>query len=113
MSNYPDLSEYISASHKQFYPEHSWSKQLPRTSNTILMVSTGHNTNGYDQIHNDVGNTILRHRTLQNRNVNFRQAPVPFVCVAVLQPCQPNGVMSSMVSLPTTLLLGRLSPLSS
>ena len=23
-----------------------------------------------------------------------------FVCVEVLRPCQPNGVMSSMVSLP-------------
>ena len=37
---------------------------------------------------------------------------ISFVCVEVLQPSQPNGVMSSMVSLPTTLLLGRLSPLS-
>ena len=31
------------------------------------------------------------------------------VCVEVLRPSQPNGVMSSMVSLPN---LGRLSPLS-
>ena len=36
-----------------------------------------------------------------------------FICVGVLQSCQPIGVMWSMVSLPTTLLLGRLSPLSS
>ena len=35
-----------------------------------------------------------------------------FVCVEVLRPSQPNGVMSSAVSLPTTGLLGRLSPLS-
>ena len=37
------------------------------------------------------------------------------VCVEVLRPSQPNGVMSSAVSLPTfvtKLLLGRLSPLS-
>ena len=32
-----------------------------------------------------------------------------FVCVEVLRPSQPNGVMSSAVSLPN---LGRLSPLS-
>ena len=30
------------------------------------------------------------------------------VCVEVLQPSQPNGVMSSAVSLPNTLLLGKL-----
>ena len=37
-----------------------------------------------------------------------------FVCVEVLRPSQPNGVMSSMVSLPKqfTCLLSRLSPLS-
>ena len=35
-----------------------------------------------------------------------------FVCVEVLWPSQPNGVMSSVVSYLTTLLLGRLSPLS-
>ena len=35
------------------------------------------------------------------------------VCVEVLRPSQPNGVMSSAVSLPNTRLLGRLSPLSS
>ena len=35
-----------------------------------------------------------------------------FVCVEVLQPSQPNGVMSSSVSLPNHTLLGRLSPIS-
>ena len=35
-----------------------------------------------------------------------------FVCVEVLRPSQPNGVMSSAVSLPNHTLLGRLSPLS-
>ena len=35
-----------------------------------------------------------------------------FVCVEVLWPSQPNGVMSSAVSLPNHTLLGRLSPLS-
>ena len=35
-----------------------------------------------------------------------------FVCVEVLRPSQPNGVMSSAVSYLTTRLLGRLSPLS-
>ena len=35
-----------------------------------------------------------------------------FVCVRVLRPSQPNGVMSSAVSLLTTRLLGRFSPLS-
>ena len=35
-----------------------------------------------------------------------------FVCVEVLRPSQPNGVMSSTVSLPNPLLLGRFSPLS-
>ena len=39
-----------------------------------------------------------------------------FVCVEVLWPSKPNGVMLNVVSLVvylTTLLLGRLSPLSS
>ena len=35
-----------------------------------------------------------------------------FVCVEVLRLSQPNGVMSSAVSLPNHTLLGRLSPLS-
>ena len=35
-----------------------------------------------------------------------------FVCVEVLRPSQPNGVMSSAVSLPNHTLLGMLSPLS-
>ena len=34
------------------------------------------------------------------------------VCVEVLWPSQPNGVMSSAVSFPNHTLLGRLSPLS-
>ena len=34
------------------------------------------------------------------------------VCVEVLRPRQPNGVMSSAVSLPTPLLLDRFSALS-
>ena len=34
------------------------------------------------------------------------------ICVEVLRPSQPNGVMSSAVSLPNHTLLGRLSPLS-
>ena len=35
------------------------------------------------------------------------------VCVEVLWPSQPNGIMSNVVSLPNpTRLLGRLSPLS-
>ena len=38
--------------------------------------------------------------------------PVLFVCVEVLRPGQPNGVMSSAVSFPNHTLLGRLSPLS-
>ena len=35
-----------------------------------------------------------------------------FVCVEVLRPSQPNGVMSSASVYLTTRLLGRLSPLS-
>ena len=35
-----------------------------------------------------------------------------FVCVGVLQPSQPIGVMSSAVSFPNHTLLGRRSPLS-
>ena len=35
-----------------------------------------------------------------------------FVCVEVLRPSQPNGVMLSAVSLPNHRFLGRLSPLS-
>ena len=35
-----------------------------------------------------------------------------FVCVEVLRPSQPNGVMSSAVSLPNRTFTGRLSPLS-
>ena len=35
-----------------------------------------------------------------------------YVCVEVLRPSQPKGVMSSAVSLPNHTLLGRLSPLS-
>ena len=35
-----------------------------------------------------------------------------FVCVEALRPSQPYGVMSSVVSYLTTLLLGRLSPLN-
>ena len=30
-----------------------------------------------------------------------------FVCVEVLQPCQPNGVMSSVVSLPNHTFTGQ------
>ena len=37
---------------------------------------------------------------------------VCFVCVEVLQPSQPSGVMSSAVSLPNHTLLGRITPLS-
>ena len=33
-----------------------------------------------------------------------------FVCVEVLQPSQPNGVMSSAVSLPNHTVIGRFSP---
>ena len=36
-----------------------------------------------------------------------------FVCVEVLRASKPNGVMSSVVSLPNHTLLGRPSPLSS
>ena len=36
-----------------------------------------------------------------------------FVCVEVLWPSQPNGVMLSMVNLPNRSLLCRLSSLSS
>ena len=46
--------------------------------------------------------------------VNKKQGPLissQFVCVEVLWPSQPIGVMLSMVSYLTTLLLGRLSPL--
>ena len=41
----------------------------------------------------------------------FSYLHVLFVCVEVLRPSQPNGVMSSAVYL-TTRLQGRLSPLS-
>ena len=34
-----------------------------------------------------------------------------FVCVEVLQPSQPNGVMSSAVSLPNHTFTGQLIPL--
>ena len=35
-----------------------------------------------------------------------------FVCVEVLRPSQPNGIMSSTVSLPRHTFTGQLSPLS-
>ena len=35
-----------------------------------------------------------------------------FVCIEVLRSSQPNGAMSSAVSLPNTRLVGRLRPLS-
>ena len=35
-----------------------------------------------------------------------------FVCVEVIWPSQPNGVMLSAVSLPNHILLDRFSPLS-
>ena len=37
---------------------------------------------------------------------------IDFVCVDVLRPSQPNGVIWSAVSLLAALLLARLSPLS-
>ena len=42
-----------------------------------------------------------------------KRVSMRFVCVEVLRPSQSNGVMSSAVSLPNHILLGRLSPLSS
>ena len=41
--------------------------------------------------------------------VNANASSPLFVCVEVLRPSQPKGVMLSVVSLPN---LGRLSPLS-
>ena len=35
-----------------------------------------------------------------------------FVCVEVLRPSQPNGVMSSAVSLPNHTFTGQANPLS-
>ena len=35
------------------------------------------------------------------------QIVINFVCVEVLRPCQPNGVMLSMVSLPNNTFTGQ------
>ena len=35
----------------------------------------------------------------------------PFVCVKVIGPSQPNGVLSSAVNLPNHTFTGRLNPL--
>ena len=62
---------------------------------------------------------VLRFYGLVNPMGSCRAVSLPnhtfkvfFVCVEVLRPSQPNGVMSSGVSLPNHTLLGRLSPLS-
>ena len=51
---------------------------------------------------------------MTNSEDPYQLASELFVCVQVLRPSQPNGVMSSVVSLPNHIfLLSRLSPLSS
>ena len=49
---------------------------------------------------------------IRSRSPKSNKLFVLFVCVEVLRPSQPNGVMSSAVVYLTTHLLGRLSPLS-
>ena len=40
-------------------------------------------------------------------HTNFGENPLSFVCVEVLQPSQPNGVMSSAISLPNHTFTGQ------
>ena len=49
---------------------------------------------------------------LELGGANRHQSSVGFVCVEVLRPSQPNGVMLSAVSLPNHTFTGQLSPQS-
>ena len=54
-------------------------------------------------------NQYPQHMVLwRNKKNNFLDIPLIclFVCVEVLQPSQPNGVMSSVVSLPNHTFTG-------
>ena len=42
-----------------------------------------------------------------NKIRHFMSFHVNFVCVAVLRPSQPNGVMSSAISLPNHMFTGQ------
>ena len=46
------------------------------------------------------------------KHISLIHSDAYFVCVEVLRPSQPNGVMSSAVGFPNHTLLGRFSPLS-
>ena len=50
--------------------------------------------------------SILRRATVQIQRVNIHVVYL-FVCVEVLRPSQPNGVMSSVVSLPNHTFTGQ------
>ena len=57
-----------------------------------------------------VGRRIqMSHRGLYSKanQVIYSSLPILFVCVEVLRPSQPNGVMSSVVSLPNHTFTGQ------
>ena len=48
-----------------------------------------------------------RHGTVSSTGTVSSKPPVVFVCVEVFRPSQPNGVMSSAVSLPNHTFTGQ------
>ena len=80
---------------------------------------TGHHSDLSDDISNDGSTTpqgyAARGKTHHGGSLLDAECSKSlslFVCIEVLRPSQPNGVMSSMSVYLTTRLLGRLSPLS-
>ena len=47
------------------------------------------------------------HLNCIDKSMQFKWVPTTFVCVEVLRPSQPNGVMSSAVSLPNHTFTGQ------
>ena len=50
---------------------------------------------------------MKKHKQTQATTVHLKWQAVVSVCVEVLQPSQPNGVMSSAVSLPNHTFTGQ------
>ena len=65
-----------------------------------------------DNLH-EVSDPIFKVKKLKKKNIiclssaEFAYCVVLFVCVEVLRPSQPNGVMSSAVSLPNHTFTGQ------
>ena len=60
----------------------------------------------YGRIH--ICTLFLHNKAIHENQQYFKQ----FVCVEVLRPSQPNGVMSSMVSLPNHTFTKQVNPLN-